>query len=377
MGTGQSPGTQEASGPFAAEGRSYKAADAGRVGYRWVRRVLQVASNRIAVMMPSFQAPDPNTMRRPHHTSHTPPFPRKWAQIAAICALLISAPATTNADAGPVTVTDDKGREVHLEAPARRIISLAPHITENLFAVGAGDQIVGTVNYSDYPQAAEDIPRVGSYKQLDLESILALEPDLVVAWESGNVRAQLERLEALGYPLYFSNPQTFEQLASGLARLGRLSGHVTGGEEAETQVRHTLAELEDRYGQQPPVTVFYQVWDRPLMTLNEEHLISQAIHLCGGENIFGHLDTLVPRLNREVILAADPEAIIGGGMGEDNPQWVEDWRRWSDMTAVQRDNLFFIPPSLIQRPTPRILEGTRMICDFLETARERRPEGDE
>ncbi|SEK23864.1 iron complex transport system substrate-binding protein [Ectothiorhodospira marina] len=276
-----------------------------------------------------------------------------------------------------MTVTDDKGREVHLEAPARRIISLAPHITENLFAVGAGDQIVGTVNYSDYPQAAEDIPRVGSYKQLDLESILALEPDLVVAWESGNVRAQLERLEALGYPLYFSNPQTFEQLASGLARLGRLSGHVTGGEEAETQVRHTLAELEDRYGQQPPVTVFYQVWDRPLMTLNEEHLISQAIHLCGGENIFGHLDTLVPRLNREVILAADPEAIIGGGMGEDNPQWVEDWRRWSDMTAVQRDNLFFIPPSLIQRPTPRILEGTRMICDFLETARERRPEGDE
>ncbi|MCG5516860.1 cobalamin-binding protein [Ectothiorhodospira sp. 9100] len=276
-----------------------------------------------------------------------------------------------------MTATDDRGREVHLEAPAKRIISLAPHITENLFAVGAGEQIVGTVNYSDYPKAAEDIPRVGSYKQLDLESILALEPDLVVAWESGNVRAQLERLEALGYPLYFSNPQTFEQLASGLERLGRLTGHPAGGDKASAQVRHTLGELEGRYGQQPPVTVFYQVWDRPLMTLNEEHLISQAIRLCGGQNIFGHLDTRVPRLNREVILAANPEAIIGGGMGEDNPQWVEDWRRWSDMTAVKRDNLFFIPPSLIQRATPRILEGTRMICDFLETARERRVESDE
>ena len=338
---------------------------------------MQVVSTRIAVMMPSFQAPDPNTMRHPNHISHTPPFPRKWAQIAAICALLTSAPAITNAHAQPVTVTDDKGREVHLEAPAKRIISLAPHITENLFALGAGDQIVGAVNYSDYPEAAEGIPRVGSYKQLDLESILALEPDLVVAWESGNVRAQLERLEALNYPLYFSNPQTFEQLASGLERLGHLTGHTTGGEEAGAQVRRTLTELEDRYGEQPPVSVFYQVWDRPLMTLNDEHLISQAIRLCGGQNIFGHLDTKVPRLDREVVLAANPETIIGGGMGEDNPQWVEDWRRWSDMTAVQRDNLFFIPPSLIQRPTPRILEGTRMICDFLETARERRPEGDE
>ncbi|EHQ52184.1 periplasmic binding protein [Ectothiorhodospira sp. PHS-1] len=277
----------------------------------------------------------------------------------------------------PVQVIDDRQQTVSLAAPAERIISLAPHITELLFAVGAGNRIVGTVSFSDYPAAAADIPRIGSYKQLDMESILALKPDLVVAWSSGNVQAQVERLARLGLPVYYNDPEDFEQLALALERLGTLAGRAPQGREAAEDFRRDLRALEAQYGDRPRVTVFYQIWDRPLMTLNDQHLISRAIEICGGHNLFGDLEALVPRLDREVVLAADPEAILGGGMGEDSPHWIEEWRRWPTLTATARDNLFFIPPSLLQRATPRILEGTRQVCEALETARTRRPEATE
>ncbi|MCG5500456.1 cobalamin-binding protein [Ectothiorhodospira lacustris] len=297
------------------------------------------------------------------------------------CILWLNAWLTTGT-AGPVAPTsvqviDDRQQVVSLAAPAERIISLAPHITELLFAVGAGDRIVGTVSFSDYPEAAADIPRIGSYKQLDMESILALQPDLVVAWSSGNVQTQVERLARLGLPLYYNDPQDFEQLALALERLGTLAGRARQGQETAADFRQALQMLQDRYGSRPKVTVFYQIWDRPLMTLNDQHLISRAIEICGGHNLFGDLEAMVPRLDREVVLAADPEAILAGGMGEDSPHWIDEWRRWPALTATARDNLFFIPPSLLQRATPRILEGTRLVCEALETARSRRPEASE
>lgn len=301
----------------------------------------------------------------------------KWLLLIAIYLLFSAVFIPLHGHAAPLTVTDDRGRQVQLQAPAKRIISLAPHITENLFAVGAEERIVGTVNFSDHPEAAREIPRVGSYKQLDLESIIALEPDLIIAWEAGNVRSQLERLEAMGHTLYYSDPRDIRQLVRGLETLGRLAGHPERARRTARELQQTLEGLRDRYAGRSPVTVFYQVWDRPLMTLNDEHIISQVIRLCGGRNVFGHLDAAVPRLNREVVLAADPEVIMGGGMGEEDPQWVEDWRRWTEMTAVARDNLFFIPPSLLQRPTPRLADGARRVCQALEQARQRRPEDGE
>ncbi|MBK1691574.1 cobalamin-binding protein [Ectothiorhodospira mobilis] len=316
-------------------------------------------------------------MTGPETPEQNPKEERKWPLLAAIFALIIAILVLPHAHAEPLIVTDDRGRQVQLQAPAKRIISLAPHITENLFAVGVGERIVGTVNFSDHPGAALEIPRVGSYKQLDLESIIALEPDLIIAWEAGNVRSQLERLEAMGHTLYYSDPRDIRQLAQGLETLGRLAGHPQQGHQTARELEQALEGLRDRYAGRSPVTVFYQVWDRPLMTLNGEHIISQVIRLCGGRNVFGHLDAAVPRLNREVVLAADPEVIMGGGMGEEDPQWVEDWRRWTQMTAVARDNLFFIPPSLLQRPTPRLAAGARRVCQALEQARQRRPEDTE
>lgn len=297
--------------------------------------------------------------------------PRLWWLAVLVFALVLpqAAPA---AGGGNISVSDDRGRSVELSEPAQRIVSLAPHLTELLFAVGAGDRIVATVAHADYPDAARSIPRVGTAAQLDLEGLLAASPDLVIAWGSGSPGTALERLEKLGITVYYSEPGDFAGIAADLRRLGRLAGQPERGVREARAFLDAVATLREEFGERPEVSVFYQVWDQPLMTVNDGHLIGEAIRLCRGQNVFGHLDSLVPRPGLETVIAADPEAIVSGGPGEDREDWLEAWRDWNQLTAVQRDNLFFIPPSLLQRHTPRLADGTRMLCEALELARERR-----
>lgn len=275
--------------------------------------------------------------------------------------------------ASEVSVEDDDGHEIRLEQPAERIVSLAPHITEMVFAVGAGDRLVGATQYSDYPPEAELVPRVGGYSRIDLERVIELDPDLVIAWRSGNSASQIDRLRDLGVPVYVSEPRRFEGVASSMRRIAQLTGTQDEGARAAQDFLDRMDALREEYSDRKPVRLFYQVWEQPLMTINDEHLIAEAIEVCGGVNVFGHLDRLVPRMDREAVIDADPEVIIGGGMGEDRPDWVIAWTQWEDMTAVQRDNLFFIAPSLLQRHTPRIAEGAALMCEELDRARLRRP----
>lgn len=268
-----------------------------------------------------------------------------------------------------VEVTDDTGQLVQLAQPAQRIISLSPHITENLFAAGAGDLIVGAVEYSDYPTAAKQIPLIGGYNQLDIEGIVALEPDLILAWHSGNPLAQIERLAGLGIPVYYTEPRSFTAVSHELRQFGRLTGREASAEQAAVAFEQGAAQLKARYAQQREVRVFYQVWEQPLMTLNGEHLISEGLSLCGGVNVFADLEQLVPVISREAVLEKDPEVIMGGGMGEDTPAWLENWKKYNSMQAVKANKLYFIPPSLIQRPTPRFLQGTQIMCEKLQQAR--------
>lgn len=284
------------------------------------------------------------------------------------CLLLTPAIAADTAR----TVTDDRGRTVRLDAPAQRIIGLAPHITENLFAIGAGQQLVGTVNYSDYPEAAEAVPRIGSHGALDMEQIIALKPDLIISWVSTSNRKQAERLEAMGFTVYYSDSHTFDALASTFERIGHLTGQDANAKQLAEHFRQRIASLHAQYADAAPVTVFYQVWDQPLMTVSDQHLIAKAIALCGGVNIFGGLDALIPRISIENVLASNPEVIIAGGMGEANHDWLKAWARWPELNAVRNDHLQFIPPSLLQRHTPRLLEGTVMLCDALDAARRTR-----
>ena len=271
-----------------------------------------------------------------------------------------------------VVVRDDTGATVRLAAPARRIVSLAPHVTETLFAAGAGARLVGAVEYSDYPEAAQQLARIGGYSRLDLEAIAALKPDLAVGWASGNSPAHIEKLRALGIPVYLAQPERIDDVAGSLERYGELAGTQTQAGAAADRFRHRLRELRTRYGARPKVRTFYQIWRQPLMTVGGGQVISDAIRLCSGENVFADLKPLAPKVTVEAVLAADPEAIVASGMGESRPEWLDDWRHWKTMTAVKRDNLFFVQPDLIQRHTPRLVEGAARLCAHLETARSRR-----
>jgi iron complex transport system substrate-binding protein len=271
-----------------------------------------------------------------------------------------------------VTVQDDAAKTVNLSAPARRIISLAPHITENLFAAGAGGRIVGAVDYSDYPEAARRIANVGGYSRPDLEAILALRPDLVVAWRSGNPEGVVSKLRSLGLTVYQTQPDRLEDIPASIEKLGRLAGSEAAAHRAAADFRRRLADLRQRYGTRPPVPVFYQAWHQPLLTVGGSQIISDVIRLCGGENIFAGLDSKAPSVTVEAVLAADPEAIVASGMGRDTPIGLSDWRAWKRMQAVKRGNLFHVSADLMQRPTPRLLEGAEQLCRHLETARGRR-----
>ena len=274
-----------------------------------------------------------------------------------------------------IVAHDDLGQAVRLAAPARRIVSLAPHITENLFAAGAGATIVGVVDYSDYPAAAKKLPRVGSHDRLDLEAILALKPDLVIAWQSGNPATYLARLKSLGLPLFINQPRNLDAIAGDIERFGTLAATEAVAAPAARAFRSRLADLRRRYAGLPPVRSFYQIWNQPLVTVNGEQLISDAMRVCGAENIFAGLPLLAPTVTLEAVLAANPEAIVASGMNDVRPDWLDMWLRWHDLTASARGNLFFVPADFINRHSPRILDGARILCDQMEAARAKRGTG--
>lgn len=268
-----------------------------------------------------------------------------------------------------VSVKDDKGNIVTLPQPAKRIVSLAPHVTESLFAAGAGGKIIGAVKYSDYPEAAKKIPRVGGYPSADLEKIISLKPDLVIAWPSGNNLKQVDKLTAFGIKVFMSEPRYPQDIAKTIKRFGVLAGTEKVADKASSDFLKHYQLLKTKYSNKKKVKVFYQIWNKPIMTINGEHLISEIIGLCGGENAFAKLKTLTPRISFESVLASKSEVIISGGMGKAHPEWVDEWRPWSDLPAVKNEQLYFIDPALMQRVGPRILYGADKLCEFLEKAR--------
>jgi len=268
-----------------------------------------------------------------------------------------------------IKVTDDDGIEHRFDQPVMRIVSLMPHATELLFEVGAGDQVVGAVKYSDYPEAAKSIPRVGGYSALNIEAIVALEPDLLIAWPEGNRNRELERLKALGLPILVSDPREFKDIANALAVYGKITGKDKEARVALDGFNKKLKYLRDTYSKQKEVSVFYQVWNSPLMTQNGNTFISRAIELCGGNNIFSELPMTNPQVSIESILVQNPQVIVASGMGQARPEWLDDWRQYTTLQAVQKNHLFHILPELFQRPTSRFLIGTEQLCQAMEQSR--------
>jgi iron complex transport system substrate-binding protein len=297
---------------------------------------------------------------------------RRRIRLAASCVLLAwlawtDLTGATHAAEPPIT--DDTGRTVELRAPASRIISLAPHITELLFLLGAGDRVIGTVAYSDHPEAARKVPRIGDAHAIDLERILALRPDLVVAWQSGNPRSQVEHVARLGIPVYRTEPRSLDDIAGSLIALGRLSGQAAEGKTQAARYRERLAGLRVQHRGAAPVTVFYQVWSRPLLTVSGNHVIGDALRLCGASNVFGTLTPLISTVDVEAVIAANPRAIVTGVARGETDDPFALWRTWTGLDAVQNRHLFVVPTEAMHRHTPRILDAVEVLCDQLEATR--------
>ena len=268
-----------------------------------------------------------------------------------------------------IVVEDFTGRTVQLEAPAQRIVALAPDIVENVFSAGAGTKLVGAVAYSDYPSGASAIPRVGNFQSWSIEAVVALKPDLVILWGSGNGTGSLAVFEQLGIPVFVSELRQLSDIPSIIRAIGTLAGTEATSAREATRLENAFEALRLEYSRDDPVSVFYQIWNEPLQTVNGEHLISQLIALCGGYNVFGDAPSLAPKINIEAVLARDPEAIVASGMATARPEWLDDWRRYTSLRAVDADALFFVPPDYLQRPTARILTGATTLCAQLAGVR--------
>lgn len=284
--------------------------------------------------------------------------------------LLAWAPLVQAAD---VRLLQVDGSELRLPAPATRIVTLAPHLAEGVFAAGAGRQLIATVEYSEYPAGAMDIPRVGDAFRLDIERIAALRPDLVIAWDSGNPRPAVEQLRGLDLPVWSVEIREPSGIPAFIESVGRAAGHPAAAAEEANRLRTQLGELERRYAAAEPLRYFYQVDARPLFTVNGEHLISRGLALCGGINIFANEPGLAFQVARESVIIANPEAILAPRPpGAADP--LAAWRDWPGLAAVQRQGLFLLPADEISRATPRFLDTLEQACKLLQDLRGNNPD---
>jgi len=266
-------------------------------------------------------------------------------------------------------VVDDRGIAIELAAPAQRIVALAPSITELVYAAGAGDRLVGAARYSDYPESARAVPRIGDASRIDLERVVSLKPDLILGWESGNPAADIERLERLGFKLFVAEPATLDSIPRLLRTIGTLAGTGAIAGAAAQEFGRGVADLRTRYSARATVRAFYEIWHDPLMTVNGRHIISDVLRLCGGANVFAGAASLTPVVSLESVIAARPQVVIGGSSATTPQELAEQWRGYSRYFGLRGVQARYVDPDLIQRQTPRILEGARNICEELDAVR--------
>jgi iron complex transport system substrate-binding protein len=294
-------------------------------------------------------------------------FLRVLVSLRQTAAIALLATATSPAQAQPLEIRDDRGVVVKLDAPARRIVTLAPHLTELSFAAGAGERLIAVSRYSDFPPEATKLPQIGDSARFDVERLLALKPDLLLGWKSGNPQGEIARLEKLGLRVFVTEIERLPDIARVLRVIGTLAGSENGARAAQNFALEIDA-LRDRYAVLRPVRVFYEIWPRPLLTVNGAHIISDVIALCGGRNVFAHLPVLTPAVSEEAVIAAAPDLVAGGDSASGARTFETRWENHS-IQQLRRMPRRHVAPDVIQRPTPRIIAGARTVCRHLEAMR--------
>ncbi len=290
---------------------------------------------------------------------------KKIKRVLALFVAFLSLFSTVNAQATELCVKNLDGSPFCLPQPAQRIVSLAPHLTEMAYAVGAGEQLVGVVSHSDYPPAARALPNIGGYHQPDMEKLLTLKPDLVLAWHSGASPALLDALQRFGIKVWVSRGEHLADIPAELRGIGLLSGHQAEGEQQAEDFTRELDALTQARATARKVRGFYQIWPQPLVTVSNGHFISEAMQHCGIENIVDTNSSLTPTWSIEAVLRARPELIMTSPPARDFKQW----ERWPELPAVKNHALIILPPDVLMRPAPRVLEGIRALCAAADRVR--------
>lgn len=272
------------------------------------------------------------------------------------------------AGADAIVLSQPDGSELHLAEPASRLVTLSPHLTELVYAAGAGSGLLATVEYSEFPAEAAAVPRVGDAFRLDIERIVAFQPDLVIAWGSGNPRAAQDQLRALGLPVWAVEIREPEEIAGTLRDIGKATGNSATADPAARDLSQRLQQLAAKYNGAAALDYFYQVDERPLFTINGKHLISKGLALCGGHNIFEDQPGLAFQVAHESVIVADPDALFAPHL-EEEPNPLAPWTEWPGMKAVQSGALFLLPADEVSRATPRWLDSLELACTLLHQLR--------
>ncbi len=288
----------------------------------------------------------------PKHYKKVKKMTKRFLSLAAMSLLLIVLPAKSFA-----------------EKPKQRIIALAPHIVEMLFDIGAGEQIVGAVAYSDYPKAALDIPRVGSYHGMQIEKLLALNPDLVIVWKSGNSQSDIDKMKRLGLNVVFSNPKDIDDVATELRYFGELTGNQKQAEMVALAYERRLKILRVKNKDKQLIPIFYQLWSEPMMTINGTTWINQLIEVCQGENVFKSNPTPYPKIGIENVIVAQPHLMILPDENADKPQPIINWDKWPEIPAVKNNKFIHVDADLLHRFSTRMLSGIEDMCEKIDQQR--------
>lgn len=284
---------------------------------------------------------------------------------------LTPAPSPVAEAAFPVTITDDLGRSVPIAQQPERLISLAPSLTEVLFAIGAGDQVVGVTEYCDYPEEAKTRERIGGFSAntISVEKIVALKPDLVLA-AGGFQMPVINALEDLNISVVALDPQNMEQVYSSIEAAGRITGHTQEAEQVVANMKQRVRAVVDRVANIPPEKrpkVYWQIWDEPLMTAGPSAFAGQLIELAGGVNIFGDLTESYPQISAEEVVKRNPEVIMGPDTHGDKLT-VEVFRQrpgWADITAVQEGRIYLMDGNIVSRTGPRLVDALEAVAKAL------------
>lgn len=290
--------------------------------------------------------------------------------LAGTCVLAAASvvPATAPPAGESVHVQDAQGHEVVLAAPARRVVALAPHATELVFAAGGGERLVGAVRYSDWPPAARLVPSVGDAWHLNAETLIGLRPDLVVAWLSAPVEPMRAALQSAGIPVFYTAPARLTDIADDVARLGTLLGTSGEADVAAATLRKRVRHLEETYAARTPVRVFIHAGSAPLYTLSDAHVVGDALRVCGAQNVFGKAGPAAPQVEMEALLTANPQVILTTAeLGRDP---LSFWRGLAPhLPAVRRGRVIALPADALYRPGPRLVDATEQLCTALQAVR--------